>query len=343
MHEFEGAPTAGPKITHRQNQFEEMKLADGGESVSGFDDDSAGDVVSAVSIVEYSGTQTADYADETDTTRSNGRIPLSPLPGINGRLARIPWAKIATPIHSVGEFFAMALDTLMCIPRRPFAWREFLLQSWFVARVSLAPTLMLAVPFAVLMIFTFNILMIEFGAADYSGSAAAYGTVTQIGPVVTVLVVSGAGATAMCADLGARTIREEIDALRVLGIDPIQALVVPRVLAATSVAVMLASTVMITGLVGGFFFTVYFQHVAAGAFVAGLTTLTGTADVIVSLVKATLFGMAAGLIACYKGISVGGGPAGVGNAVNETVVFTFMVLFAINVIVTAVGIQFTVS
>ena len=87
----------------------------------------------------------------------------------------------------------------------------------------------------------------------------------------------------------------------------------------------------------------YVQHVSPGAFVAGLTLLTGTADVIVSLVKATLFGMAAGLIACYKGISVGGGPAGVGNAVNETVVFTFMVLFAINIIVTAVGIQFTVQ
>ncbi|MCK5757149.1 MAG: ABC transporter permease, partial [Mycobacterium sp.] len=92
-----------------------------------------------------------------------------------------------------------------------------------------------------------------------------------------------------------------------------------------------------------FFFTVYVQHVSPGAFVAGLTLLTGPGDVIVSLVKATLFGMAAGLIACYKGISVGGGPAGVGNAVNETVVFTFMVLFAINVIVTAVGIQFTVQ
>jgi phospholipid/cholesterol/gamma-HCH transport system permease protein len=101
--------------------------------------------------------------------------------------------------------------------------------------------------------------------------------------------------------------------------------------------------VTVVGLSGAFFFTVYIQHVSAGAFVTGLTTLTGLADVIVSLVKAMLFGMAAGLIACYMGISVGGGPAGVGNAVNETVVFTFMVLFAINVVVTAVGIQFTVS
>ena len=94
----------------------------------------------------------------------------------------------------------------------------------------------------------------------------------------------------------------------------------------------------VVGLSGAFFFTVYVQHVSAGALVTGLTTLTGLADVIISLVKAALFGLAAGLIACYKGISVGGGPAGVGNAVNETVVFTFMVLFAINIIVTAVGI-----
>ena len=103
------------------------------------------------------------------------------------------------------------------------------------------------------------------------------------------------------------------------------------------------TSVILVGLTGAFFFTVYVQHVSPGAFVAGLTLLTGPADIIVSLVKATLFGMAAGLIACYKGISVGGGPAGVGNAVNETVVFTFMVLFAINIIVTAVGIQFTVQ
>ncbi len=129
-----------------------------------------------------------------------------------------------------------------------------------------------------------------------------------------------------------------------MGINPIQALVVPRVLAATTVALALSATVILAGLTGAYIFCVYIQHVSPpGAFAAGMTLLTGMGDVIVSLTKATLFGLSAGLIACYKGISVGGGPAGVGNAVNETVVFTFMVLFAINVIVTAVGIQFTVG
>lgn len=235
----------------------------------------------------------------------------------------------------------MALDTFVLIPQKPFAWREFLTQSWFVARVSLLPTLMLALPFTVLLVFTFNILLIEFGAADYSGTGAAYGTVTQLGPIVTVLVIAGAGATAMCADLGARTIREELDALRVMGIDPIQTLVVPRVLAATFVAVLLSSVVILVGIIGGFFFSVFVQHVTPGAFAGGMTIITHLADVVIALIKAGLFGLAAGLIACYKGISVGGGPAGVGNAVNETVVFTFVALFAINILASTVGVEAT--
>ena len=269
-----------------------------------------------------------------------------PQPGADwwprpGQPVMITSATVARPAAAIGAFFAMALDVLMAIPRRPFAVRELVLQSWFVARVSLLPTLMLAVPYTVLVGFTFNILLSEFGAADFSGLTAAYATVTQVGPIVTVLVVAGAGATAMCADLGARTIREELDALRVMGINPIQALVVPRVLAATFVAMLLSSLVITVGLFGGFFFSVFVQHVTPGAYAAGVTVLTGIADMAIALVKAALFGLAAGLIACYKGISVGGGPAGVGNAVNETVVYAVAALFAINVIATAVGMKAT--
>jgi phospholipid/cholesterol/gamma-HCH transport system permease protein len=248
---------------------------------------------------------------------------------------------IAKPMRAVGGFFAMTLDTMVQMFKPPFAFREFLLQTWFVARVSILPTLMLSIPFTVLAVFILNILLVEFGAADFSGSGAALGAITQIGPVVTVLVVAGAGATAMCADLGARTIREEIDAMRVMGINPIQALVVPRVWAGTLVALMLNSLVAVIGIAGGFVFSVFLQHVTPGAFVAGMTLLTGLPEIIISLCKAALFGMAASLIACYKGMSVGGGPAGVGNAVNETVVFSFMALYLINVIVTAVGVKAT--
>ena len=151
---------------------------------------------------------------------------------------------LTKPVRALGDFFAMCLDTLVQMFRPPLAWREFL-SADLVRRPGIdAPALMLTIPFTVLTMFTFNILLVEFGAADFSGTGAALGTVTQIGPMVTVLVIAGAGATAMCADLGARTIREELDALRVMGINPIQALVVPRVLAATLVALALSSTVI---------------------------------------------------------------------------------------------------
>jgi phospholipid/cholesterol/gamma-HCH transport system permease protein len=231
---------------------------------------------------------------------------------------------LAKPVRAVGGFFALSLDTFVALFRPPFAWREFLTQSWFVARVSLLPTILLSIPFTTLVVFIINVLLVEIGAADYSGSGAALGTVNQIGPIVTVLVVAGAGATAMCADLGARTIREELDAMRVMGIDPVQALVLPRVLAGTMVALMLSALVTMVGLGGSFGFSVFIQHVTPGAWVAGLTLLVGLADVIIAIVKAALFGLAASLIACYKGTTVAGGPAGVGNAVNETVVYTFM-------------------
>jgi phospholipid/cholesterol/gamma-HCH transport system permease protein len=251
-------------------------------------------------------------------------------------LSRVEWSK---PARAMGDFMVLTGETFAAAFRRPFAVRELIDQIWFVARVSIVPTLVLSIPYTVLIVFTLNNVLIEVGAGDLSGAGAALASVTQVGPVVTAIVVSGAGSTAMCADLGARTIREEIDAMKVIGVNPIQALVVPRVIAATFVALLLYSAVAVVGLTGSYFFVVYVQHVTPGAFIFGMTLLTGLPQVIVSLVKALLFGLSAGLIACYKGLSVGGGPIAVGNAVNETVVFAFMALFLINILATAFGVK----
>src|ERR1700678_4326808 len=89
-----------------------------------------------------------------------------------GALAVTTYA-VTKPLRAVGGFFAMALDTLVLMFKPPFAWREYLLQSWFVARVSIVPTLMLTIPYTVLVVFTLSILLVEFGAADLSGTGAA--------------------------------------------------------------------------------------------------------------------------------------------------------------------------
>src|SRR5258708_187541 len=147
---------------------------------------------------------------------------------------------IAKPMRAAGGLFALALDTMVHIFKPRFACRETLLQTWLIGGVWWLSALILAVPFAVLAVFTLNVLLVDFGAADAAGTGAGI-AMAQLGPLVTVLVVAGAGATAVCADLGARTIREELDALRVMGINPIQSLVVPRCLAASLVAALSAS------------------------------------------------------------------------------------------------------
>ncbi|KBL07326.1 ABC transporter permease YrbE2A [Mycobacterium tuberculosis UT0070] len=242
-------------------------------------------------------------------------------------------------VDAIGGFYRTCVLTGKALVRRPFHWREAIEQGWFITSVSLLPTLAVSIPLTVLIIFTLNILLAEFGAA-ISGAGAALGAVTQLGPLTTVLVIAGAGATAICADLGARTIREEIDAMEVLGIDPIHRLVVPRVVAATIVAALLNGAVITIGLVGGFVFSVFIQHVSAGAYVGTLTLVTGLPEVIISVVKSATFGLIAGLVGCYRGLTTKGGPKGVGTAVNETLVLCVIALFATNVVLTTIGVRF---
>jgi phospholipid/cholesterol/gamma-HCH transport system permease protein len=244
------------------------------------------------------------------------------------------------PLAMIGGFARMCALTGKALFGWPPQWRELMVQCWFLLRVTLLPTMLAAIPLTVLLTFTLNLLLSEFGAADISGAGAALGAVTQLGPLTTVLVVAGTGSTAICADLGARTIREEIDALEVMGIDPISRLVLPRVLAATFVAALLNSLVVIVGLVGSFVFSVYLQHVSGGAFLSTVTLVTGLPEVVIATVKAVSFGLIAGLVGCYRGLTVSGGAKGVGIAVNETVVLCVIALFAVNVILTTIGVRF---
>jgi phospholipid/cholesterol/gamma-HCH transport system permease protein len=248
--------------------------------------------------------------------------------------------QLSPPLRTVGGFSRMCVLAGKALFRRPFQWRETILQGWFIMNVSIGPTIAVSIPLTVLLIFLLNVLLSQFGAADISGAGAALGAVTQLGPLTTVLVIAGAGSTAICADMGARTIREEIDAMEVLGIDPIHRLVVPRVVAATIVATLLNGLVITIGLVGGYLFGVYLQNISGGAYLATLTLITGLPEVLIATIKAMVFGLIAGLVGCYRGLTVRGGSKGLGTAVNETVVLCVIALFAVNVVLTTIGVRF---
>ncbi|GAA4201006.1 MlaE family ABC transporter permease [Actinocatenispora rupis] len=240
--------------------------------------------------------------------------------------------------HS-GSFFAYCLDALRATPRRPFQVREMIQQAWFVSSVSILPTALVAIPFGAVIALQLGTLTSQLGAQSYTGAASVLAVVREAGPIVTALLIAGAGGSAICADLGARKIREELDAMEVLGIDPIQRLVVPRVVACMIVAVLLNGLVNVVGVSGGYFFNVVMQGGTPGAYLASFQALGQIQDLVIGEIKALVFGMMAALVASYKGMTAKGGPKGVGDAVNQSVVISFMLLFALNFVITSIYFQ----
>jgi phospholipid/cholesterol/gamma-HCH transport system permease protein len=243
------------------------------------------------------------------------------------------------PVRTAGDFFAFSLDVLRSLFKRPFQSAEFIQQAWFIASVTILPTALVSIPFGAVLALQVGNLTKQIGAQSFTGAVAVLGIVREASPIVTALLIAGAGGSAICADLGSRKIRDEIDAMEVLGVSPLQRLVVPRVLASMLVAFFLNGLVAVVGVVGGYFFNIILQGGTPGAYLASFTALAQLPDLYVGQLKAVVFGMIAALVAAYKGLNAGGGPKGVGDAVNQTVVISFMLLFLTNFIITAVYFQ----
>jgi phospholipid/cholesterol/gamma-HCH transport system permease protein len=174
-----------------------------------------------------------------------------------------------------------------------------------------------------------------FGALDRLGGFFVLAAIRQIAPIVTAVVVAGVAGTAITADLGARKIREELDALQVLGVDPVKNLVVPRFLALMLVTGLLDIFAIVFGLAGGVVAELLFNQ-PLGGFFATLFTNASITDLWGSVLMCTLFGAIISIVCCYKGMTTSGGAAGVGRAVNQAVVVSFMGVISFLYVFTAV-------
>jgi phospholipid/cholesterol/gamma-HCH transport system permease protein len=245
----------------------------------------------------------------------------------------------ASVIRGPGEIAAMVADVTKKVFTTRFQTREFIEQAWFITSVTLMPTILVSVPFGAVISLQVGNLTGQLGAQSFAGATAVLAVVREAAPIAAALIIAGAAGSAICSDMGARKIREEIDAMEVLGIDPVERLVVPRVLATLFVALMINGIVIAAGIGGGYFFTVIVQGGSAGAFLSSFTALASLPDLYISMVKAAVFGFLAAIVGAYKGLTCGGGPSGVGRAVNESVILAFMLLFFLNAIITAIYFQ----
>ncbi len=242
-------------------------------------------------------------------------------------------------IRGPGEVAALAWDVVKLTFTTRFQTREFLEQAWFITSITLMPTILVSIPFGAVIALQVGNLTGQLGAESFAGATAVLATVREAAPIAAALIIAGAAGSAICSDLGARKMREEIDALETLGINPVERLVVPRALATLVVALLMNGIVITAGIAGGYYFTVIAQGGSAGAFLSSFTALATLPDIYVSMVKAAVFGFLAAIVGSYKGLTAGGGPAGVGRAVNESVILAFMLLFLLNSIITALYFQ----
>jgi phospholipid/cholesterol/gamma-HCH transport system permease protein len=172
-----------------------------------------------------------------------------------------------------------------------------------------------------------------FGSLDRLGGVFVLGAIREIGPDVTAIVVAGVAGTAITADLGARKVRDELDALQVLGVDPVKNLVVPRFLALMAVTGLFDIYALLFGIFGGILVEVTHGQ-SLGPFWVTLFANTSTTDLWGSVLKCTLYGAIIAIVCCYKGMSASGGAEGVGRAVNQAVVITFTSIFAFDYVFT---------
>ncbi|MCM6772539.1 ABC transporter permease [Nocardia sp. CDC159] len=213
-------------------------------------------------------------------------------------------------------------------------WRDAVVQSWFVVSVTAVPAVFVAVPFGVIVSVQVGQLTQQIGATSLAGAAAGVGVVRQGAPLVAALLLGGAAGAAIAADLGSRTVREEIDAMRVMGIDPVRRLLVPRLAAMVFVAPLLCVVVVFMGLATGYVINVGIQHGTAGGYLSSIAAFVSVPDLIAALVKSALFGLVVVVLAGARGLTATAGPKGVADAVNAAVVLGVVATFALNLIVT---------
>jgi phospholipid/cholesterol/gamma-HCH transport system permease protein len=226
--------------------------------------------------------------------------------------------------------------TLVSAVRPPYPYGEELVDQFlFTLRLCWFPLLVstVAFGFGAPGLQAANFLTL-FGALDRLGGFFVLASIREFAPFVTAVVVAGVAGTAITADLGARKIREELDALQVLGVDPIKNLVVPRFLALMVATGLLDIFALVFGISGGVVTELVYNQ-PLGGFFATLFSNASVTDLWGSVVMCTLFGAIISVVCSYKGMTASGGAAGVGRAVNEAVVITFVAVFAFLYIFTA--------
>ncbi|MDD2671253.1 MAG: ABC transporter permease [Syntrophales bacterium] len=239
-------------------------------------------------------------------------------------------------VEEAGKILLLFFSVLSWAVRPPLKFKNIMKQMEFVGVKSI---------FVVVLTGTFTGMVMAlqgyhgfrmFSAESLVGSTVALGMTRELGPVLTSLMVTARAGSAMAAELGSMRVTEQIDALYVMAANPIQHLIVPRIIAGIAMVPILTVVSDFVGIAGGYFVGVHVLQINEGLFLKNITKLVTLNDLYNGLVKAACFGLILSLVGCYKGFNTRGGAEGVGRATTEAVVLASISILVADYFLTAI-------
>ncbi len=230
-------------------------------------------------------------------------------------------------LESAGAMGGLLIKATRTAYKPPYSWVGDCLDEIAVTIRRCVVPLTLSAAFFSLGLATvfFGGIVRSIGTLDRLGGALQAGAIREPMVWVSMMIVAGVAGSAITADLAARKIRDELDAIAVLGVDSMRSLVVPRIVGLMIAMPLLAMYGLAVFIASAYFATttVFSNGLQGAAFREALGAFSFAPDVVLFFVKLTIVGLFVGVVACYKGLTSGGGSEGVGRAVNECVLITF--------------------
>ncbi len=238
---------------------------------------------------------------------------------LGGGIGRIG-AGLVRSVEGFGDFAQLAVATVAALgrPRRP--WRETLRQ---IEAIGVRSTTIVAIT----ALFTGMVLSLQtafalarFGAKPYVGSVVGLALLRELGPVLAALMVGGRVGAGITAELGSMRVTEQVDAIRAMGADPVQKLVLPRVVAATLTLPVLTTLADLLGILGGLLIADWQYGISPHFYLQTVLNAVHLDDFLSGLAKTFVFGWIIATVGCFMGLRTEGGTVGVGRATTRAVV-----------------------
>lgn len=243
-----------------------------------------------------------------------------------------PFLVVLDLLGGIGTLFVRALYLGF---KRPFKTNYIFKQMEFIGVNSLLVVVITGLFTGMVLALQSSYGFRKFGAEGVVGAIVALSMTRELGPVLTSLMVTGRAGSAMTAELATMRVTEQIDALRVMALDPVKYLVTPRMIASFLMLPVLASISNFVGIIGGYLVGVKLLGINEGAFVNRIEKVLQFQDIYNGLIKAAVFGIIMSVICCYKGFNSRGGAEGVGKATTEAVVASSLTILVADYVLTS--------